>query len=83
MSSSLDRVDDLPQVWLGLRIMKCVLLFYPESKIKLPNLQDSTPKRLFEKLTELVVSSIIRPRVAIYWKSSKMIRPPGGFIRIA
>jgi hypothetical protein len=61
----LDSVEDLAQLVLTLRITKRFLLFNPESEITLPELLlDLTPEKLFDILTELVINSVIRPRVA-------------------
>ena len=65
LNSLLDRVEELPNLWLGLRITKRILIFDPESDVKLPELKVSTPQRLFENLQELVITSVIRPRVAV------------------
>ncbi|KAI9554203.1 hypothetical protein GHT06_019475 [Daphnia sinensis] len=64
LTNLLDRVEDLPQLWLGLRITKRILLFDPESDIKIPELQVTAPHRLFDSLTDLVITSVIRPRMA-------------------
>ncbi len=77
LSIFLDRVDDLPQVWLGLKIMKCVLLFGSYSKIELPDLHVSSfeaQKTIWETVTDLVVTSIIRPRVATGNQARRFVR---------
>jgi hypothetical protein len=55
-----------------LRITKRILLFDPESEIKLPELQVSD--RLFGNLTELVITSVIRPRVSSGNQPEKIVR---------
>ena len=65
MTGLLDRVKKLAQLWLGLRIAKRILVFAPESNIKLPELnQFSTPQMLIDSLQKLVIAAVIRPRVA-------------------
>ena len=63
MTNLLDRLEDLQQLWLGLRITKRILLFDPTSDVQLPELQAATPHRLFDNLIELVINSVIRPRI--------------------
>ena len=62
MTNLLDRLEDLQQLWLGLRITKHILLFDPTSDVQ-PELQAATPNRLFDNLIELFINSIIRPRI--------------------
>lgn len=71
LTSLLDRVEDLQQLWLGLRITKRVLIFDTKSQIRFPELQVSSPQRLFERFTEVVVASIVHPRVASGARSRK------------
>ena len=57
-------VEDMSNLWLGLRITKRILLFDSNCNIKLPELQGITGEKLFRNLTALVVESVIRPRLA-------------------
>ena len=74
LTKLLDSVEDLPQLWLCLRITKRILLFDPQSKITLPELQVSSPHRLFENLTDLVITSVIRPRVSSGGQARRFVR---------
>ena len=56
-------MEDLSQLWLGLRITKRMQLFHPEANIKPPQLLGSSPDVLFKSLKELVIGSVIQPRV--------------------
>ncbi|KAI9554792.1 hypothetical protein GHT06_020069 [Daphnia sinensis] len=70
----LHHVEDLPQVWLSLRISKHILLFDPESDVKLPELQNLTSEKLFDNLTQVAISSVIRPRVASCLPTRRLMR---------
>jgi len=70
----LDRVKDVPQLWLGLRITKRMLLFDPNCQVKLPDLLGSSVEQLIQNLTELVLDSIIRPRLIADGESRRAIR---------
>ncbi|XP_057375006.1 uncharacterized protein LOC130695963 [Daphnia carinata] len=74
LTNLLDRGEDLPRVWLGLRITKRILLFDPDSDIRLPELQVSTPQRLFDSLTDLVITSVVRPRMASGGQTNRIVR---------
>lgn len=67
-------MKDLPQLWLGLRITKRILVFDPDSDIRLPELQVSAPHRLFDSLTDLVITSVIRPRLASDGQGRRFVR---------
>ena len=57
-------MKDLDQLWLGLRTTKRILLFNPESEFTFPeSLVPTASKELIDYLTELVINSVIRPRV--------------------
>lgn len=60
-------------MWLSLRITKHILLFDPESEVKLRELQNSTPEKLFDNLTELAMNSVIRPRVATCLRTRRLV----------
>uniref|UniRef100_A0A0P4YE06 AAA+ ATPase domain-containing protein n=2 Tax=Daphnia magna TaxID=35525 RepID=A0A0P4YE06_9CRUS len=74
LTNLLDHVKDLPQLWLGLRITKRILVFDPDSDIRLPELQVSAPHRLFDSLTDLVITSVIRPRLASDGQARRFVR---------
>ena len=57
-------IDDMSNLWLGLRITKRMLLFDSNCDVKLPELQGLTGEKLFKNLTTLVIESVIRPRLA-------------------
>jgi len=57
-------IEDMSNLWLGLRITKRILLFDSNCNVKLPELQGITGEKLFRNLTALVIESVIRPRLA-------------------
>ena len=63
MVKLVDHLADMQHLWLGLRIIKRILIFDSKSPIKFPELHVSTPQRLIDNLADLVIASIIRPRV--------------------
>jgi hypothetical protein len=48
-----------------------MLLFNPGHSVQLPELQGSSAEQLMQSLTELVIESVIRPRVAVAEAASK------------
>ena len=59
----MERDESLSPLWLGLRITKRIQLFDPDANIMPPELLGSSPDQLFRRLADLVIESVIRPRV--------------------
>lgn len=58
------RAQDLKQIWLGLRINKCISVFDSQLTIKLPDLRIiTTPQILFENLQEVAITCVVQPIV--------------------
>jgi len=60
----IDSVEDLSWKWLGLKITKRIFLFDPNCQVKLPDLSGLYVEKLIdESLTDLVIESVISPRL--------------------
>lgn len=59
-----DRVKDISELWLGLKITKRMLLFDPECTVDFPNELGSSVEQLIKSLSDLVIESVIRPRLS-------------------
>ena len=64
MSNLLQRVDDAADQWLGLQITKRMLLFDPQCNVKVPDFRGLTSDKLISKLKDVVIQSVIRPRIS-------------------